>query len=66
MPVVGWALTKAGVCFVNRGHSDIGAMRSMMKFLKRGDKIFIFPEGTRVGEDNAVDAKLEPCVWRVS
>lgn len=57
VPVVGWALTKAGVCFVNRGHSDIGAMRSMMKFLKRGDKIFIFPEGTRVGEDNAVDAK---------
>ena len=57
VPVVGWALAKAGVCFVNRGQSDIGAMRSMMKLLKRGDKIFIFPEGTRVGEDNMVDAK---------
>lgn len=57
VPVVGWALEKAGVCFVNRGQSDIGAMRSMMKFLRRGEKIFIFPEGTRVDEDNAVDAK---------
>ena len=57
VPIVGWALEKAGVCFVNRGESDIGAMRSMMRFLKRGDKIFIFPEGTRVEEDNMVDAK---------
>ncbi len=57
VPIVGWALEKAGVCFVDRGKSDIGAMRSMMKCLKRGDKIFIFPEGTRVGEDNMVDAK---------
>ena len=57
VPLIGWVLEKCGVCFVNRGHGDIGAMRSMMKFLKRGDKIFIFPEGTRVGEDNMVDAK---------
>ena len=57
VPVIGWVLRKCGVCFVNRGESDIGAMRSMMRYLKRGDKIFIFPEGTRAGEDNMVDAK---------
>ncbi len=57
VPVIGWVLGKCGVCFVNRGESDIGAMRSMMRYLKRGDKIFIFPEGTRAGEDNMVDAK---------
>ena len=28
-----------------------------MRYLKRGDKIFMFPEGTRTGEDNMVDAK---------
>lgn len=57
VPVVGKVLELCGVCFVNRGHSDIGAMRSMMRYLKRGDKIFMFPEGTRAGEDNMVDAK---------
>ena len=57
VPVIGWLLGKAGVCFVDRGHSDIGAMRSMMRYLKRGEKVFIFPEGTRAGEDNMVEAK---------
>ena len=56
-PFLGWLLGKIGVCFVNRGQSDINAMRSMMRYLKAGEKIFIFPEGTRSGEDNAVDAK---------
>lgn len=57
VPLIGWILEKCGVCFVHRGQSDIGAMRSMMRCLKHGDKIFIFPEGTRTGEDNMVDAK---------
>ena len=56
-PVVGWVLEKCGVCFVNRGESDINAMRSMMRCLRHGEKIFIFPEGTRTEEDNMVDAK---------
>lgn len=57
VPLIGWLIEKCGVCFVKRGTGDIGAMRSMMRFLKRGEKVFIFPEGTRVGEDNMVDAK---------
>ena len=57
VPFIGWLLGKCGVCFVNRGTGDIDAMRSMMRYLKRGEKIFIFPEGTRTEADNMVDAK---------
>ena len=57
VPILGRLLEKGGVCFVNRGTGDINAMRSMMRFLKGGEKVFIFPEGTRTGEDNMVDAK---------
>ena len=56
-PVIGKLIELWGVCFVNRGTGDIDAMRSMMRLLKHGEKIFIFPEGTRTSEDNAVDAK---------
>lgn len=55
--LVGKVLSGIGVCFVKRGDSDIDAIRSMLRYLKRGDKVVLFPEGTRVHDDNAVDAK---------
>ena len=55
--ILGRLLERCGVIFVKRGTGDIGAMRSMMRCLKNGEKIFIFPEGTRTEEDNMVDAK---------
>ena len=57
VPVIGTVLKKCGICFVDRDKSDIDAIRSMMKYLKHGEKVFMFPEGTRVGHDNEVEAK---------
>ena len=57
VPVIGWLLDKAGVFFVDRGASDIDAIRTAMKALKAGDKVMMFPEGTRVSSDDAVAAK---------
>ena len=57
VPIIGKVIELCGVCFVNRGTGDITAMRSMMRYLKNGEKVFIFPEGTRAEEDNMVDAK---------
>lgn len=54
---VGKILELIGVCFVKRGDSDIDAIRSMLRYLKGGEKVVLFPEGTRVNDDNAVDAK---------
>lgn len=47
VPVLGWILKKAGVFAVERGKSDVGAIKQALKGLKGGDKLLLFPEGTR-------------------
>ncbi len=58
VPFVGWILSKAGVFGVDRGATDVKAVRTAMKFLKEGDKLLMFPEGTRVRGDEDVEAKV--------
>lgn len=57
IPVIGWALQKAGVFGVDRGNADIKAVKTALKTLKDGNRLLIFPEGTRVHEGEAVEAK---------
>lgn len=47
VPVLGWILKKAGVFAVERGKSDVGAIKRALKCLKSGEKLLLFPEGTR-------------------
>lgn len=47
-PVIGWLLKKAGMFSVERGKSDIGAIKTAMKYLKGNENVLIFPEGTRI------------------
>lgn len=47
-PVIGWLLKKIGIFAVERGKSDIGAIKTAMKYLKSGESVLIFPEGTRI------------------
>ena len=54
---IGAFLSKFGVFFVKRGENDVGAIRTTMGLLKSGEKVCIFPEGTRVSEPEAVAAK---------
>lgn len=48
VPVVGWLLNRAGVFGVSRGKADVGAIKLAMKVLKDGERLLIFPEGTRI------------------
>lgn len=48
VPVLGWLLKKVGVFAVDRGKSDVGAIKTAMKYLKGGESVLIFPEGTRI------------------
>lgn len=48
VPILGWLLRRAGIFGVNRGNSDVGAIKTAMKHLKSGHKLLLFPEGTRV------------------
>ena len=57
MPVIGGFLRSAGVFPVERGETDIGAIRTAMKHLKNGKQIMMFPEGTRVSENDSIAAK---------
>ena len=48
LPVLGALLKKAGIFGVERGKSDISAIKTAMKFLKSGEHVLMFPEGTRI------------------
>lgn len=57
VPVVGWFLNKAGVFGVERGKSDVAAIKQAMKCLKDGERLLLFPQGTRVEDGETGSAK---------
>lgn len=57
VPVLRGILKGLGTFGVRRGQQDILAIKTAMRHLKDGKKVMIFPEGTRVDADDAVDAK---------
>lgn len=48
IPVLGWLLKKAGIFGVERGKSDVTAIKTAMSYLKNGENVLMFPEGTRI------------------
>ena len=56
-PVVSTVLRKLGMICVDRGILDIAAIKSSLTYLKRGEKVVIFPEGTRKSSHDALAAK---------
>lgn len=46
-PVLGWWLRKLWAFPVKRGEADFGALKEALKWLKKGDPVLVFPEGTR-------------------
>lgn len=57
IPLVSAFLRKMGAFPVNRGHSDIGAVKMSIQSLKDGFHLLIFPEGTRVKKPKSVPVK---------
>lgn len=56
MPVIGAIAKKVKAISVNRDHKDVRGLLDCFKCLKNGEKICIFPEGTR----NKTGAELLP------
>lgn len=48
VPVISWFCKRLGCIFVNRDGNDLVAIKTAMKTLREGNKIVVFPEGTRV------------------
>ena len=46
-PVAGWFLHKMGAIPVRRGEADIESVKQVLRVLKDGKQLLIFPEGTR-------------------
>ena len=57
IPVVGFLLRKLVIFPVKRGGNDLGAMKTAIRSLNEGKRLLVFPEGTRVGSEGAVEAK---------
>ena len=55
-PVVGWLLRRAGIIGVKRGKADVGAIKESIRVLRNGEKLLLFPEGTRVREGERSEA----------
>ena len=55
-PVARFFLKLFGVVFIDRDNIEVSAMRNLVKILKEGNSMIMFPEGTR----NRVDASLQP------
>lgn len=56
-PLLNWLLRKLGAFPIHRGANDLGAMKTAMKCLQDGQKLMVFPEGTRVEEEGEASAK---------
>ncbi len=51
--IFAWFLNKIGIIPVNRDTVDLATIRSSLKVLKDGERLMMFPEGTRIREENA-------------
>lgn len=56
LPVLGWLYRKLGAFPVDRGATDLKAVQTTLKTLREGNRVLIFPEGTRVRKGKKVEA----------
>ena len=56
-PIARWFFTYMGAFPVDRGKADLMAIKKALTVLKQGQKLIIFPEGTRVKEGMSGEAK---------
>jgi 1-acyl-sn-glycerol-3-phosphate acyltransferase len=54
---LGWLLPQLGAISIRRGSSDVSALKQVLKALKSGKPMLIFPEGTRVLDE--ADRKVQ-------
>lgn len=57
-PFVGWWMRQLWAFPIKRGEGDFGALKESLKYLKQGDPVLLFPEGTRRRPGKEI--KLQP------
>jgi 1-acyl-sn-glycerol-3-phosphate acyltransferase len=56
-PVIGPLLAQLNTVPVDRDRGDVAAIRAMIKLLKSGNRVLVFPEGTRSKDGNLQPAR---------
>ena len=56
-PIIGPILAQLNTVPVDRDRGDVGAVRAMIKLLKSGNRVLVFPEGTRSKDGNLQPAR---------
>lgn len=56
-PVFGPLISRLNTVPVDRDRGDVGAVRAMIKLLKSGKRVLVFPEGTRSSDGNLQPAR---------
>jgi 1-acyl-sn-glycerol-3-phosphate acyltransferase len=56
-PVIGPLIAQLNTVPVDRDRGDIGAVRALIKLLKSGNRVLVFPEGTRSKDGNLQPAR---------
>lgn len=57
VPVLSWVITKLGAISVDRTKSDVSTIKSSLEYLRKDQKVSIFPEGRRVASEEDTAAK---------
>jgi len=57
IPGISAIMRRLGMIRVDRGTLDVAAIKNTFGYLKKNEKVAIFPEGTRVYEDGAAPSK---------
>jgi len=58
IPLISSLLWMLGMISVDRSINDISSIRNSLSYLKKGEKVVIFPEGTRVSSHDEASAKI--------
>ena len=56
-PFLRWLITKLGAFPVDRGHSDLNAVKTAIRAVRDGQNLLVFPEGTRVAKEGDAQPK---------
>jgi 1-acyl-sn-glycerol-3-phosphate acyltransferase len=56
-PVIGRLIAQLNTVPVDRDRGDVGAVRALIKLLKSGNRVLVFPEGTRSKDGNLQPAR---------
>ena len=58
IPIISVIMRRLGMISVDRGILDLTTVKESLGYLKTGEKVVIFPEGTRAASDDAIAAKM--------